>query len=75
MENEQALNKNYFGARMFSCWDKKFIKSLDNQDTSCRVFLSWNKIRPFEGHYNRFLCYQIKCFSFFVEGKQLQTAY
>ena len=70
MENElKATNKSYFGPRMLSCQGKKLIKSLDNHETSCRRFLSWNKIRPFEGHYNRFLCHQIKCFCFLFRGK------
>ena len=70
MENElKATNKSYFGPRMLSCQGKKLIKSLDNHETSCRRFLSWNKIRPFEGHFNRFLCHQIKCFCFLFRGK------
>ena len=70
MENElKAPNKSYFGPRMLSCLGKKLIKSLDNHETSCRRFLSWNKIRPFEGHNNRFLCHQIKCFCFLFWGK------
>ena len=70
MENElKATNKSYFSPRMLSCQGKKLIKSLDNHETSCRRFLSWNKIRPFEGHNNRFLCHQIKCFCFFLWGK------
>lgn len=70
MENElKASNKSYFGPRMLSCLGKKLIKSWDNHETSCRRFLSWNKIRPFEGHNNRFLCHQIKCFCFLFWGK------
>ena len=54
---------------------KNLIKSLDNHETSCRRFLSWNKIRPFEGHSSHFLRDQIECYCFLFDRKQLHIAW
>ena len=38
-------------------------------------FLSWNKIRPFEGHSSHFLRDQIECYCFLFDRKQLHIAW